>query len=157
MIQAEAAVGAAFGVANTMTMAILERIREIGLMKAVGATDRDALTVFLIEAALVGLTGGAAGVGVSLLIQNVINEAVRNAPVDQGTGIIFLPVDTSQRRWRTRHHPNGIGVVRTPTGDGGWHLRRLLSRPACRPNDHRRGTQDGVTMLVVSLLRLIRG
>ena len=87
---------AAFGVANTMTMAILERTREIGLMKAVGATDRDVLTVFLIEAALVGLAGGTAGIGASLLIQNVVNEALRNAPVDQsGGGMIFLPVDTS--------------------------------------------------------------
>ena len=98
---------AAFGVANTMTMAILERTREIGLMKAVGATDRDVLTVFLIEAALVGLTGGAAGIGASLLIQNVINEAVRNAPVDQGAGgMIFLPIDTSQL---------GGGLVVIPT------------------------------------------
>ncbi len=48
---------AAFGVANTMTMTILERTCEIGLMKAVGATDRDVLTIFLIEAALVGCRG----------------------------------------------------------------------------------------------------
>jgi putative ABC transport system permease protein len=87
---------AAFGVANTMTMAILERTREIGLMKAVGATDRDVLTVFLIEAALVGLAGGATGVGASLLIQNVINEAIRSAPASQGGGVMFLPLDTSQ-------------------------------------------------------------
>lgn len=88
---------AAFGVANTMTMAILECTREIGLMKAVGATDRDVLTVFLIEAALVGLSGGAAGIGASLLIQNVVNEAIRSAPAgDGGGGMIFLPVDTSQ-------------------------------------------------------------
>ncbi|MCZ7543775.1 MAG: ABC transporter permease [Anaerolineae bacterium] len=44
-----ALVVAAFGVANTMTMAIIERTREIGLMKAVGATDRDVLGIFLIE------------------------------------------------------------------------------------------------------------
>src|SRR5690606_35706683 len=49
---------AAFGVANTMTMAILERTREIGLMKASGATDREVLTVFLIEAGMVGFCGG---------------------------------------------------------------------------------------------------
>ncbi len=88
---------AAFGVANTMTMAILERTREIGLMKAIGATDRDVLTIFLIEAGLVGLVGGLSGLAVSYVIQNVINEAVRNLPQgDQGGGLIFLPVDTSQ-------------------------------------------------------------
>jgi putative ABC transport system permease protein len=87
---------AAFGVANTMTMAILERTKEIGLMKAIGATDRDILTVFLIEAGLVGLSGGLAGVGTSYLLQNVINQALANAPSGEGGGMIFLPLDPSQ-------------------------------------------------------------
>jgi putative ABC transport system permease protein len=89
---------AAFGVANTMTMAILERTREIGLMKAIGATDRDVLTVFLIEAALVGLSGGLAGVGIALFLQNLVNSAIANLPTgDQGGGgMIFLPIDPSQ-------------------------------------------------------------
>ena len=80
-----------------MTMAILERTREIGLMKAIGATDRDVLTIFLIEAGLVGLVGGLSGLAVSYVIQNLINETVRNLPQgDQGGGLIFLPLDTSQ-------------------------------------------------------------
>ncbi len=87
---------AAFGVANTMTMAILERTKEIGLMKAIGATDRDVLTVFLIEAGLVGLSGGVAGVGVALALQNAVNSALKNAPQSQGGGMSFLPFDTSQ-------------------------------------------------------------
>lgn len=87
---------AAFGVANTMTMAILERTKEIGLMKAIGATDRDILTVFLIEAGLVGLSGGLAGVGTSYFLQNVINQALANAPSGEGGGMIFLPLDPSQ-------------------------------------------------------------
>jgi putative ABC transport system permease protein len=53
---------AAIGIANTMTMAILERTREIGLMKALGATNRDVLTVFLGEAAGIGFLGGLGGV-----------------------------------------------------------------------------------------------
>jgi putative ABC transport system permease protein len=89
---------AAFGVANTMMMAILERTREIGLMKAVGATDSSILTIFLIEAGLVGFLGGLAGVGVSLLLQRVINEAVSVPPSADGSGMgpgMFLPVDLS--------------------------------------------------------------
>jgi putative ABC transport system permease protein len=69
---------AAFGVANTMTMAILERTREIGLMKAVGATDRAVLTVFLIEAGLVGLIGGISGLAISYLLQYVVNTLLAN-------------------------------------------------------------------------------
>lgn len=53
---------AAIGIANTMAMAILERTREIGLMKAVGATNRDVLSVFLGESAGIGLLGGIGGV-----------------------------------------------------------------------------------------------
>jgi putative ABC transport system permease protein len=87
---------AAFGVANTMMMAILERTKEIGLMKAIGATDRDVLTVFLIEAGLVGLSGGIIGVGLALFLQNVINRAVANIPADQNSVGMFLPFNPSQ-------------------------------------------------------------
>ena len=53
---------AAIGIANTMAMSILERTREIGLMKAVGATNRDVLAIFLGEAAGIGFIGGLGGV-----------------------------------------------------------------------------------------------
>lgn len=89
---------AAFGVANTMTMAILERTREIGLMKAIGARDRDILTVFLCEAGLVGLLGGAAGLGVSYLVGSAINSAIASMPVDPngGSPLGFLGVNPAQ-------------------------------------------------------------
>jgi len=61
-VGATALLVAAIGIANTMAMAILERTREIGLMKALGATNRDVLSVFLGEAAGIGLIGGIGGV-----------------------------------------------------------------------------------------------
>jgi putative ABC transport system permease protein len=64
---------AAIGIANTMAMSILERTREIGLMKAVGATNRDVLAIFLGEAAGIGFLGGLGGVIIGWLAGQGIN------------------------------------------------------------------------------------
>ncbi len=64
---------AAIGIANTMTMAILERTREIGLLKALGATNQDVLSLFLGEATGIGLVGGIGGTTLGLILGNVIN------------------------------------------------------------------------------------
>jgi putative ABC transport system permease protein len=53
---------AALGIINTMLMSVLERVREIGVMKAVGARDAHIQLIFLVEGALVGLAGGLGGV-----------------------------------------------------------------------------------------------
>jgi putative ABC transport system permease protein len=59
---------AGIGIANTMYMSTLERTREIGIMKAIGATNRNILEIFLIEAAMIGLIGGVFGLMLGLLI-----------------------------------------------------------------------------------------
>jgi putative ABC transport system permease protein len=65
----------AFGVANTMTMAIYERTREIGLLKALGARNATIMLVFLTEAAAIGLLGGLAGAAASLSLGKLINAS----------------------------------------------------------------------------------
>ncbi len=52
---------ASLGITNTMLMSVLERVREIGVMKAVGARDGHIQLIFLVEGALVGLVGGLLG------------------------------------------------------------------------------------------------
>lgn len=64
---------AAIGIANTMIMSILERTREIGLMKAVGATNRDVMTLFITEAGAIGMLGGIGGAATGWLLSQIIN------------------------------------------------------------------------------------
>jgi putative ABC transport system permease protein len=54
---------ATLGIINTLVMAILERRREIGILKALGAADRDVKELFFVEAGVMGLFGGVLGVG----------------------------------------------------------------------------------------------
>jgi putative ABC transport system permease protein len=72
-IGAIALVVAGFGIANTMIMAIYERTAEIGLMKAVGARNRDVMSVFLGEAAAIGFLGGVLGVALGAALSQLIN------------------------------------------------------------------------------------
>jgi putative ABC transport system permease protein len=64
---------AALGIVNTLVMAILERRREIGIMKAIGASDGDVKMLFFAEAAVMGLVGGILGVALGWSIGRVIN------------------------------------------------------------------------------------
>lgn len=61
------------GIVNTMVMSILERTREIGIMKAIGGGDGDIRRIFLVEASVIGLLGGASGLVLGWGFGRIIN------------------------------------------------------------------------------------
>jgi len=67
------------GVMNTMYTAVLERTREIGVMKAVGARNSQIMTIFLLESGLMGLVGGVLGTGIGALLNVVAVFAAKQA------------------------------------------------------------------------------
>jgi len=79
---------ATLAIVNTLVMAVLERRREIGVMKAIGASDQDVKKLFFTEAGAMGFFGGVLGIGLGLAIGKAINF---------GTGIYLqrrqLPVE----------------------------------------------------------------
>jgi len=80
---------ASFGIANTMIMSILERTREIGIMKAIGAEDREIKLIFFVEAAVIGITGGVLGTLAAWCVDGIANRlAYRFVLKPQGASFI---------------------------------------------------------------------
>lgn len=86
---------AAIGVINTMVMAILERTREIGVLRACGATRATVRRLFTFEAAMLGFWGGVFGIVVgyalTLVANSVINNQLKVHSISE-TNIITLPI-----------------------------------------------------------------
>jgi putative ABC transport system permease protein len=93
-IGAVAAFVGGLGVMNTMIMAVMERRREIGIMKAIGATNRAVLMQILTESAMISLIGGLGGIllGVigALLLSNMLGGGQITATVTPGLALSGL-------------------------------------------------------------------
>ncbi|MDP3629884.1 MAG: ABC transporter permease [Actinomycetota bacterium] len=86
---------AALGIANTMTMSIYERTREIGIMKAVGASNRQIKRVFLSEAAIIGVLGGVGGLVFSTAGAALANLFLQSMIAAQSNGAVSQPGTTT--------------------------------------------------------------
>lgn len=80
----------AVGVANTMFTSVLEKTKEIGIMKAVGAKNRDILLIFILNSALIGLTGGVIGIIIGGLLSSLIPAFLGDMPFLREGGIVSL-------------------------------------------------------------------
>ena len=82
---------AALGIINTMLMSILERTREIGVMKAVGGSENEIKFIFFVEAACIGLIGAIFGLMLGWLVTRIANQVMNTMvlPDDQGPIDLF--------------------------------------------------------------------
>ena len=83
---------AALGISNASLAAVRERRREIGVLKAVGATDRDVRRVFLIESGALGLLGGVLGAVLGYVAAVVVATIVNRYLAEQGYGTVPVEV-----------------------------------------------------------------
>ena len=75
---------AALGIINTMVMSILERYKEIGIMKAVGASDNDVKKIFFFESGVIGFMGGVFGLALGWIVSSIINLIINTIAMEQG-------------------------------------------------------------------------
>jgi len=90
-----ALVVAALGIVNTLLMSVMERYQEIGIYKALGASDGDLVVLFLTEAGIIGLAGGLGGLalgrGVSWLLEIGVNYYARAQGVTAHLALFGFP------------------------------------------------------------------
>jgi putative ABC transport system permease protein len=82
-------------IANTVSLATLERRRQIGIMKAIGLQSRDVLRLLLLENGLVGLLGGLIGTGIgaaAILALGVVSSNLSSFPLFTLIGLVILSV-----------------------------------------------------------------
>lgn len=81
---------AGLGTLNIMMITVLERTREIGVMKALGFKNRDVLLLYLLEASLIGIIGGLIGIGLGVggaqILPIIISYSFLRTPQQRGPG-----------------------------------------------------------------------
>jgi putative ABC transport system permease protein len=81
----------AVGIANTMFTTVLERTKQIGIMKAIGAKNHDIMTIFLMNSALVGLVGGIIGIIIGSVASTIVVLPIMGGRMMNGGGNVVTP------------------------------------------------------------------
>jgi putative ABC transport system permease protein len=81
------AVVASIGIINTMIMSIYEQTKEIGIIKAIGASNFQVLIIFLIQSATIGFIGGLLGLGVTFGLMELIDPVIVDLLVEEGFNV----------------------------------------------------------------------
>jgi putative ABC transport system permease protein len=86
---------AALGIINTMVMSILERTREIGIMKAIGGSDREIKTIFFVDAGAIGFVGSILGLLFGWLFTKAANFVINNYVLpdnSESVDLFYFPI-----------------------------------------------------------------
>lgn len=86
---------AAFGISNTMVMSVMERTKEIGIMKVLGCDIKDIKSIFLYEAGTIGLLGGTIGIIISYILSIAANAVARLVASSMNIGDMGITICVS--------------------------------------------------------------
>ncbi len=81
---------ASLGMFNTLTVSLLERTREVGLLKAMGMKSREVRDLFLAESMVMGSLGGILGIAVGIFVGKIVEILISIYAISQGAGYIAL-------------------------------------------------------------------
>jgi putative ABC transport system permease protein len=90
VIGAIALITASLGIVNTMVMSIIERKREIGVIKALGADDRDIRLLFLVESGVIGASGAILGIVMGWIITRIVSAIAKAVMINEGMESVEL-------------------------------------------------------------------
>ena len=112
---------AGFGIYNIMNMNIINKMKDIAILKATGFQGKDITAIFLLESVIIGIAGGILG----LLIGFTFSYILSRTPFPEGT---FFRIDTFPVNFKTQHYTLGIAFGFLTTLFAGFFPARKASR-----------------------------